>query len=74
MNIVDNIKKALEKLDEMQGQTICFINPDDAQLLRTAFPHIEDEIIFKETAYITRGKCFTCKKEKIDYLNLLLGY
>ncbi len=71
MVTIEDIKKTLDDYDKICRPLIVFLNPEDAELLREAFPNIEKEVVFRETISVERGKCY-CVERKIfdDYFKV----
>ena len=67
----EDIKKMIDEYDKICRPLVVFINPEDAELLREAFPHIEDELMFRESFAVERGKCFAAKRKDLD--NIMFG-
>lgn len=63
---IEEIKRALHKVDLALRPNIVFVNPLDAKAIKEALPEIEKTIVIQETDAIESGKAIAIKREKLE--------
>lgn len=72
MNIFtfDDIENAIHKLDLIKRPYIVFLNPKDAECIKTQMPEIEDSLVIQSTEHVEIGKGVLMKRESIELWDL----
>lgn len=63
---IEEFEQALHKADLVLRPSIVFLNPDDAEAVKEAFPRIEEEIVIQSSHYVEKGKGIVMKREDLD--------
>lgn len=64
--LIEEIKRALYKVDLVLRPKIVFMNPLDAKTIKDAFPEIEKMIVIQETEAIESGKAVVMNRETLE--------
>ena len=63
---IDDIKQTIHNIDMIRRPYVAFLNPDDAAVVKEAYPAIEDKLLIEESKEIERGKGIVIERKYLE--------
>ena len=66
LNMIQDIKEVVHKMDLINRPYVLFLNPDDAETVKVLSPEIEKEFVLQVNPCLENGKCIVMKREDLE--------
>lgn len=66
MSFIEDFEKTIKEMDLILRPEVIFLNPEDAKVILSAFPRIEEEYEIVTLSYLERGKAYVFKRKDLE--------
>lgn len=63
---IEDINQAIYEADLKIRPKIVFINPSDAEFVKSVLPNIEEEIVLQPTPFVEEGKMYVMERKDLE--------